>query len=194
MNESLSSAKKPHRVRKWLVGAGLLMVLMAVSGCHTLGFYGQAIRGQYQIFASEQPITQLEASAQTPERLKARFELLSHLRAFARTELKLPVDNHYAKYADLHRRFVVWNVEAAPEFSMQPKTWWYPLLGSLEYRGYFSVAAATNYARSLRQEGYDVSVGGVEAYSTLGWFKDPVLNTFIFEPDEIGRASWRERV
>jgi predicted aminopeptidase len=74
-------------------------------------------------------------------------------------------------------------VEAAPEFSMQPKTWWYPLVGSLEYRGYFSKNGATNYAAYLRSKGYDVTVGGVEAYSTLGWFKDPVLNTFIYEPD-----------
>jgi len=78
---------------------------------------------------------------------------------------------------------VVWNVEAAPEFSMEPKTWWYPVLGSLSYRGYFSKAGATNYAGYLRAKGYDVSVGGVSAYSTLGWFKDPVLNTFIFEDD-----------
>jgi predicted aminopeptidase len=78
---------------------------------------------------------------------------------------------------------VVWNVEDAPEFSLEPKTWWYPLLGSLTYRGYFSKSGATNYATYLRAKGYDVSVGGVSAYSTLGWFKDPVLNTFIFEDD-----------
>jgi predicted aminopeptidase len=87
----------------------------------------------------------------------------------------------------------VWNVEAAPEFSMQPKTWWYPLLGSLEYRGYFSKQGATNYANYLRGKGYDVSVGGVEAYSTLGWFKHPVLNTFIFESDaDLGEIIFHE--
>lgn len=159
------------------------MVVLGVSGCHTLGFYGQAARGQYQILAHQQPIEKLMASAQTPQRLKQRFELLRDLRAFAGQELKLPTDNQYRKYVDVHRPFVVWNVEAASELSLQPKTWWYPLLGSLEYRGYFSKAGATNYAASLRKQGYDVSVGGVEAYSTLGWFKDPVLNTFIFEDD-----------
>ena len=119
----------------------------------------------------------------TPAPLKERLELLVDLRAFANHDLKLPVDGHYRKYVDVHRPFVVWNVEAAPEFSLEPKSWWYPLLGSLEYRGYFSKQGATNYATYLRKQGYDVSVGGVEAYSTLGWFKDPVLNTFIFEPD-----------
>jgi len=160
-----------------------MIIVIGVSGCHTLSFYGQAIKGQYQIFANEHPITDLKSDPRTSEPLKQRFELLEELRAFAQLELKLPIDDHYRKYVDLHRPFVVWNVEAAPEFSMQPKSWWYPLLGSLEYRGYFSKKGATNYANYLRAKGYDVSVGGVQAYSTLGWFKDPVLNTFIFEPD-----------
>jgi predicted aminopeptidase len=76
---------------------------------------------------------------------------------------------------------VVWNVEAAPEFSLEPKSWWYPFVGSLDYRGYFSESGATNYAAWLEKKGYDVCVGGVEAYSTLNWFKDPLLNTFIFQ-------------
>ena len=165
------------------MGFLLLMVVLGVSGCHTLGFYGQAVKGQYQIFAHQESIDKLMATAGTPERLKQRFELLRDLRSFASKQLNLPTDNHYRKYVDVHRPFVVWNVEAAPELSMEPKTWWYPLLGSLEYRGYFSKTGATNYAADLRKKGYDVSVGGVEAYSTLGWFKDPVLNTFIFEDD-----------
>lgn len=177
------SLKRFGGLRKYLIGLLLLAVVVAVSGCHTLGFYSQALKGQYQIFAHQKPIESLLADTQTPERLKARFQLLNRLRAFARSDLQLPVDDHYRKYVDVHRPFVVWNVEAAPEFSMQPKTWWYPLVGSLEYRGYFSKEGATNYALTLRTQGYDVSVGGVEAYSTLGWFKDPVLNTFIFEPD-----------
>src|SRR5512146_2454310 len=174
MNESQNKRHRIRGIRQWLVGLLLLGVVAGVSGCHTLRFYGQAIKGQYQIFAYEQPIQKLLGDPQTPARLKARFELLERLRAFADAELKLPVDDHYRKYADLQRPYVVWNVEAAPEFSMQPKTWWFPLVGSLEYRGYFSKPAATNYARALVKKGLDVSVGGVAAYSTLGWFKDPV--------------------
>ena len=158
-------------------------MVLGVSGCHTLSFYGQAAKGQYQIFAHQQPIDKLMVAANTPQPLKQRFELLRDLRGFASQELKLPTDKHYRKYVDVHRPFVVWNVEAAPELSLEPKTWWYPLLGSLEYRGYFSKDGATHYASALRKQGYDVSVGGVEAYSTLGWFRDPVLNTFIFEDD-----------
>jgi len=179
----LSGLSKASRFRQWLIGLLLIVVVLGLSGCHTLSFYGQALKGQYQIFANEKSIDKLLADPQTPQPLRERLQLLQKLRGFAATDLKLPVDAHYKKYVDVHRPFVVWNVEAAPEFSMQPKTWWYPLLGSLEYRGYFSKAGATNYARYLRKKGYDVSVGGVQAYSTLGWFKDPVLNTFIFESD-----------
>lgn len=179
----LTDGSEAGRHRRWLLAFSLLLAVLGVSGCHTIGFYGQAVKGQYQIFTHQQSIDKLLASADTPRPLKERFELLRDLRAFASTDLKLPTDSHYRKYVDVHRPFVVWNVEAAREFSMAPKTWWYPLLGSLEYRGYFSKWSATNYAAYLRTKGYDVSVGGVEAYSTLGWFEDPVLNTFIFEPD-----------
>jgi predicted aminopeptidase len=135
--------------------------------------------------AHRESIDKIIANPNTDPRLKQKLELLQKLRAFADGDLKLPVDGHYSKYVDVHRPFVVWNVEAAPEFSIEPKSWWYPLVGSLEYRGYFSEAKANEYAEWLRKKGYDVYVGGVEAYSTLGWFKDPALNTFIFniEPD-----------
>ena len=177
------NSRKAKRFRKWLLLSALALVVVAVSGCQTISFYSQALRGQYQIFAHEKSIEKLLASPQTPDRLKQRLELLRSLRAFADTDLKLPVDGHYRKYADLQRPYVVWNVEAAPEFSLEPKSWWYPLVGSLDYRGYFSKDTAEKYASALKKKHYDVYVGGVEAYSTLGWFKDPILNTFIFDPD-----------
>lgn len=183
MNEKRKPGKTRKRLKRATIALLLLGVVAAVSGCHTLGFYGQAFKGQYQIFAHEEKIQMLMADTNTPARLRAQFQLLEQLRGFASSDLKLPVDEHYQKYVDVNRPYVVWNVEAAPEFSLAPKTWWYPLVGSLEYRGYFTKPGATNYAGYLRKKGYDVSVGGVEAYSTLGWFKDPVLNTFIFEPD-----------
>src|SRR5439155_17459329 len=182
----IESGKNPgqlNRLPKWVIAITLLLVVVAVSGCQTLSFYGQAIKGQCQLLAYRQSVEKLVADPGTTARLKSQLELLQKLRAFADKELKLPVDGHYAKYADVHRPFVVWNVEAAPEFSMEPKTWWYPLVGSLAYRGYFSERRATNYGASLRHKGYDVFVGGVEAYSTLGWFEDPVLNTFIFNAE-----------
>ncbi len=180
MKQSLESAR---RLGKWLAAPALLAAALAFSGCQTLSYYGQAIKGQYEIVAHEQKIEKLLAEPQTPARLKAQLQLVLSLRAFAATNLQLPVDGHYQKYVDLHRPYVVWDVEAAPEFSMEPKTWWYPIVGSLEYRGFFSELSARRYAARLQEKGYDVYVGGVEAYCTLGWFKDPVLNTFIFEPE-----------
>jgi predicted aminopeptidase len=171
------------RFRKWLVGMLLVGGIALFSGCRTVSFYAQAVKGQYQMFAHDKAIKKLMADTNTPPKLKARFERLEELRAFAQSDLKLPVDDHYRKYTDLGRPYAVWNVEAAQEFSMQPKSWWYPFVGSLEYQGYFSLKGATNYAAYLKKKGYDVTVGGVVAYSTLGWFKDPVLNTFIYEAD-----------
>lgn len=184
--------RKP-RTRKWLLLISLTAVVLVVSGCRTLKFYGQAIKGQYQIFAHQEPIEKLVADTKTPTRLREQLELLQKLRAFADTELKLPVDGHYRKYVDVHRPYVVWNIQAAPRFSLEPKTWWYPLVGSLEYRGYFSERDAKKYAATLRKKGWDVFVGGVDAYSTLGWFKDPVLNTFIYRDEpELAEVIFHE--
>lgn len=163
----------------------MAVLMVGVCGCKTLGFYAQAIHGQYQILATQKPISRLVEDPSTPTSLKARFELLQALRIFAEKELLLPVDGHYLKYADLKRPFVVWNVEAAPEFSLEPKGWWYPFVGKLEYRGYFKEAEARKYAEWLKNRGYEVQVSGIAAYSTLGWFRDPVLNTFVFDPEPL---------
>jgi len=167
-----------HR-RKWLLAVSLAAMLLAVSGCQTIGFYAQAAKGQYQILAHKKSIDKLIADPETPATLRDKSKLVEQLRDFAKDQLQLPVDGDYLKYVDVHRPYVVWNVRATPQFSLQPRTWWYPLVGSLEYRGYFSEHGATNYAARIAKKGDDVYVDGVEAYSTLGWFKDPVLNTFI---------------
>jgi predicted aminopeptidase len=173
---------------RWLCVLGLPAVLAGAAGCGSLGFYGQAIKGQYQIVAHRKSIEKVIADPQTPARLRGQLGLVRRLRGFAEKELNLPVNGHYRKYADLHRPYVVWNVQAAPQFSTQPKSWRYPLVGRLEYRGYFSGRGATNCARSIAADGYDVYVDGVEAYSTLGWFADPVLNTFVYR-EEPGLAE-----
>lgn len=157
----------------------LSLAALILCGCQTFSFYGQAIRGQYQLVADRQPIPDLIQSETTDQKLKEKFELILQLREFAEKELSLPAGEHYLNYVDLHRSNVVWNVYAAGELSLKPKTWWYPIVGKLSYRGFFNEAAAEETAEKLRKENYDVYVGGVDAYSTLGWFKDPVLNTFI---------------
>lgn len=115
--------------------------------------------------------------------VKQKLTLVQDLRSYAAQALHLPAEAQYDRYTDLGRKYVVWVVYAAPEFSVKAKTWWYPLLGSLKYRGYFNEQDAEHEADHLRREGYDVYVGGVAAYSTLGWFRDPILNTFLRQDD-----------
>jgi len=171
----------------------LVCLALGFCGCQSIGYYKQAIQGECQILAHRQKIKKLLADPQTTPELKAKFNLVLQIRDFAEKELRLPVDDQYLRYVDLHRRYVVWNVHAAPEFSLQPKTWWYPFVGSLKYRGYFSESAAMRYAGKLAEKGWGVYVEGVEAYSTLGWFKDPLLNTFITEPDpELAETLFHE--
>jgi predicted aminopeptidase len=170
------------RIRRWFVLLALALLLGTLCGCRTLTFYAQAAKGEYELLAHERPTKKLLSDPRTPANLKKQLETLSNLLAFAQSDLKLPADGNYRKYVELRRRYVVWNVEAAPEFSLQPKSWWYPLVGRLEYRGYFSERGANQYGAWLERKGCDVFVGGVEAYSTLGWFKDPALSTFIFNP------------
>jgi predicted aminopeptidase len=150
-----------------------------------VGYYIQAIRGELHILTHRKSIEKIIANSQTPEKLREQLQLVQRLRMFAGTELKLPVDGNYDKYVDVHRKYVVWNVQAAPKFSLNPKIWKYPFVGGLAYRGFFSEKSARDYGASLTKQGLDVYVDGVEAYSTLGWFKDPLLNTFIYnsEPD-----------
>jgi len=155
----------------------------AVSGCSTVRFYGQAIAGQAEILNKARPIQTVVEDGGVPARVKKELALVQEARRYAADHLELPAQHEYYRYTDLKRRYVSWVLFAAPEFSVKGKTWWYPLLGNLEYRGYFSEKAAKDEATRLRAQGFEVYVGGVEAYSTLGFFHDPVLNTFFRRSD-----------
>lgn len=163
----------------------LLVVLFSVFlvSCDSLRFYTQAIRGQLSIFSKREDIQSLVDDPATDPALRARLESILEIRRFADTELSLPVARNFSTYADLERPFVVWNVFAAPEFSLQAINWCYPVAGCVSYRGYFSESAARAFASKTAREGNDVYVGGVAAYSTLGWFSDSVLNTVINRDD-----------
>ena len=159
------------------------MLAAALSGCQTVSYYRQAVAGECQILAHRQSIPALLADPKTPASLKAKFEVILNLRHFAAQQLMLPAGQSYLKYTDLHRPYVVWIVSVAPALSLDPKTWWFPIVGRASYRGYFHERPARRYADDLAKKGWDVYVDGIETYSTLGWFKDPILNTFITEPD-----------
>lgn len=161
----------------------LLVLPLAFASCQTAGFYRQAIGGQVEILRKSRPIPPILADPAADPELRRQLAAVQRIRGFARDHLTLPGDESYGRYADLGREYVTWVLYAAPEFSLEPKTWWYPTLGRLDYRGFFREADADALAAKLRAEGLDVQTGGVDAYSTLGWFHDPVLNTFVHAPD-----------
>lgn len=162
----------------------IVCVLLALlPSCGTLRFYGQAIGGQWEILRKSRPNATVISSPESSAALKRKLREVEEIRQFASEHLSLPGEESYGKYADLGRDHVVWVLYAAPEFSLKPKTWFYPAVGRLDYRGYFREADSEALATKLRAEGYDVFVGGVDAYSTLGAFHDPVLNTFVGYPD-----------
>ena len=185
---------KFKRKWRWLAGSAVaLALLVGLTGCQSVQFYKQAIQGQCKIYWAQRPIAKVLKDQQASEPLKEKLGLILALRNFAQNELHLPPNGHYLNYADLERRFVVWNVYAAPELSLEQKRWWYPLVGRLKYRGFFSEKDARKYATELAKDGFDVYVGGVEAYSTLGWFRDPVLNTFIHhKPADLAEIIFHE--
>jgi len=171
--------------------AALLVVSM--SSCQTVSFYSQAVGGQYHVWSASKPIDKLLADDATDPALRQRLELVSEITTFAASELSLPDDGSYRRYADLGRPYVLWNVFAAPEFSLEPVTWCFPIAGCVGYRGYFAEKDARQFAEGLREKNLDVYVGGVPAYSTLGWFDDAVLNTFIDYPDaDLARLIFHE--
>lgn len=170
---------------KWLRAALLVAATLMLAACDTIGYYGQAISGQLHILARRRAIPSVLAEPGTPEPLRRQLQQVQALREFAAQELQLPVGRQFSSYVDLQAPYVVWNVFAAPEFSLEPLTWCFPVAGCVAYRGYFSEASARRFARELQAQGHDVHVGGVTAYSTLGWFADPVLNTVL------GREPWQ---
>ena len=170
---------------------------LALGGCSTAGYYWQSVSGHMQMLNAARPVNDVLLDPQTPDALKRQLALSQRIRSFAATELKLPDNASYRRYADLQRRAVVWNVVAAPEFSLTLKIWCFPVAGCVGYRGYFSQADARLEADRQKADGLEVNVYAVPAYSTLGWMNwaggDPLLNTFIHYPEgEMARLIFHE--
>lgn len=157
------------------------LALLGLSACQ-LPYYGQAVQGQMEIWSRQRPVAQLLRRPETSPELRAKLKLAQEIVAFADEHLELPAGGNYSTYADLERDYVLWSVFATPELSITPVTWEYPVVGALAYRGYFQEKAAHAFAEEQRSKGFDAAVAPVPAYSTLGWFKDPLLNTFLNDP------------
>jgi predicted aminopeptidase len=176
------------RVR-WLAFAALL----ALAGCESLSYYAQAVGGQFELMRHAQPLDEWIADPATAPALRARLELAARMREFASRALALPDNGSYRSYADLGRPYAVWNVFAAPEFSVHAVESCFPIAGCVAYRGFFARDDAERYAAKRRGEGLDEFAYGVPAYSTLGWFDDPLLSTFIHYPEwELARLIFHE--
>jgi len=161
----------------------LLVLALLLAGCTNLAYYRQSVAGHLALMAAREPIAEVAGDPDTAPRVRERLLRAERIREFASRELALPDNDSYRSYVALDRPYVLWNVVAAPEFSLEPKTWCFPIAGCVAYRGYYDERAARSFAEKLAGEGLDTAVLGVRAYSTLGWFDDPVLSTMIEQPE-----------
>ena len=169
------------------------LLLPGCSATSTVSYYWQAFNGQMEVRRLSRPVEEVLADTASGAELKRKLAYAQRVREFASRELGLPDNRSYRLYADLRRPYVVWNVFVAPALSLELKTQCFPVAGCVPYRGYFSKDDAEARAAEMRAAGDDVHIGGVPAYSTLGWFDDPLLNTFIHYPDlEIARLIFHE--
>ncbi|MCQ2996715.1 aminopeptidase [Pseudomonas syringae] len=161
-----------------------LLAIMLLSGCSSLSYYDQLVSGQFQLLRAREPVEDVIADQTRDPKLRQRLVFSRQARDFASSQLHLPDNKSYRLYADLGRPYVVWNVFATDEFSLEPITHCFPVAGCVAYRGYYSIGGARGAAALQHQEGKDVYVSGVEAYSTLGWFNDPILSSMLGWGDE----------
>lgn len=178
---------RPHR---WVVSAvlktGLLALLLpGLAGCSNALYYMNALTGHARLLNAQRPLNEVLADPALPAQTRSRLESLQKARNFASRELDLPDNGSYRSYADLGRRYVVWNVVATPRYSLKPKQWCFVFVGCVSYRGYYQRAQAEAYADQLRAQGFDVQVAGASAYSTLGWLDDPLLNTMLYRSEAL---------
>jgi predicted aminopeptidase len=166
----------------------LSIVLLSMAGlaaCADIGYYLHSVKGHFNIIQQKRNIDEILQDEAIPDQLKQRLRRVQDIRSFAFAELKLPESDSYTEFADLKRSYALQNLFAAEEFSVKAKQWCYPVVGCAGYRGFFDQQRLEAFVSELREQHYDVYVANVSAYSTLGWFDDPVLNTFINWPDEL---------
>lgn len=162
-----------------IVLAWIILLPLVTSGCTTIGYYKQAVQGHLQLMRARQPVEQVIKDQSTSPELREKLQTLLDARVFAVEALGLPENDSYSTFVETGKSAITWNVVATEEFSLNPKTWCFPVAGCVSYRGYFDRADADAYANELKAENLDVTIGGATAYSTLGWFEDPILDTML---------------
>lgn len=174
-------------LRRIATTVALLLVVLPgaplLTGCAGPSYYAQAAAGQIELIRGRQEIAELLADPATDPELASRLHLAREVVSFGSESLGLPADDSYTQFTRTGRSAVIWNVVAAPEFSLEPKTWCFLVAGCVPYRGYFEKKDAERFADMLRGKGYDVVIAPATAYSTLGWFDDPLLDTMFLRGD-----------
>jgi predicted aminopeptidase len=170
-------------MRAFFRSVAAMIVMSGVAGCTSISYYAQSLKGHVEIMAARQDVGELIDDPSTPGTLRARMASASAIRQFAIDELALPDNNSYRSYVNVGRDAVTWAIIAAPEFSLTPRTWCFPVFGCVPYRGYFSKRSAIETAVELQRQGLDVYVTGITAYSTLGWSSDPLLSTMLSQDE-----------
>ena len=160
------------------LGSLLLLPMLLLAGCQTVEFYSQAVSGQAEVLVKRRSIDRVVAGT-TDAELRDRLALTRRVLEFARNEMEMPTNGSYELYADVGREHLVWVLYTAPELSLKPMDWWYPVVGRQDYRGFFREDMARAEASRLQAAGHETWINEVDAISTLGWFRDPVLNTFV---------------
>lgn len=179
--------------QKLVKAASGVLAVLSLTACSTLGYYGHLAHGEYAMLAARRPIDRVIADPSVDASLKARLRVAAQARAFASDHLLLPRNASYTQYADLQRPYATWNVFAAGEFSVDAFQHCFPIAGCLGYRGYFDLERARDEARLLQQRDLETWIGGSPAYSTLGWFADPILNTMLrWDDDELAGMIFHE--
>jgi len=182
---SLLGRRRLWRI-KIAVFSKILILLTSVGllvGCSTVGYYSQIVSGHMRIVMGKRPVAEVVSDQSINESIKRRLDVAQRARQFGIEELGLPDNKSYTSFYDTGQNYVTWNVVASEEFSFKPSTWCFPIAGCVSYRGYYAKEDAESYAQGLAEEGLDVAVNGATAYSTLGWFKDPILNTMLARSD-----------
>lgn len=159
-------------------------MILLLGACASASYYGQLASGQLQLLRARVPVAEVIADPARDAKLRSHLAQSQKARTFASQQLHLPDNQSYRLYADIGRPYVVWNVFATAEFSLAPQNHCFPIAGCVAYRGYYSQSAARGEAAILQLQGMDVSIGGVEAYSTLGWFNDPIMSSMMGWGDE----------
>ena len=157
----------------------VVLLLLAIWGCSNVSYFSQAIVGHFRIMGSRAPIERILKTNHLDIESQNKLKLVLEVRVYAAEELGLPKNKSYTVYSEINGQYLGWNVYCAPKFSVEPKKWCFPIAGCVVYRGYFSKKEALEFARKMEEKDFDVFIGPINAYSTLGWYDDPVLSSHL---------------